>query len=323
LTRGTEAVSGGDLGYRVPLVSSDEFALLTTEFNRMVARLQETLVSKERLELSEQELKYTVQALQTEISERLRAEEEQARLQASLRRAETLSAMGILVAGVAHQVRNPLFGTSSVLDAMEARLGSREEYRPYVEALRDSISRLSVLMNELMEYGRPPEIERSPGCVAEVISDAAGACRELARRAQVEVEEIVGHDLPAVLMDRTRLSRAVENLVENAIRHSPPGATVTVSACATERQSDAASWVEVRVEDSGPGFKEADLPRVFEPFFTRRPGGTGLGLALVERIVAGHGGTVTAGNRDGGGASIRVQLPAVLRGAERPSGAAA
>ena len=319
LTRGTEVVSGGDLGYRVPLVSSDEFALLTVEFNRMVARLQETLVSKEQLERSEQELKLTVRALQTEISERKRAEEEQERLHASLRRAETLSALGTLVAGVAHQVRNPLFGTSSVLDAMEARLGTREEYRPYLEALRDSISRLTVLMNELMEYGRLPGSNRAPGSIADVFSDAASACRELARKAQVEIEGSVPADTSSVLMDRPRLSRVLENLIENAIQHSVPGGTVSVSA--REARIEGATWVEVEVEDSGPGFREADLPRIFDPFFTRRPGGTGLGLALVERIVAGHGGSVTASNRPGGGACIRVRIPAVLCASGQPSGA--
>lgn len=318
LARGTELVSRGDLAYRAPIVSRDEFAILAQDFNRMVSRLEETLVSREALARSEQELQRTVQALQQEISERVRAEEEQARLQASLRRAQMLSAMGTLVAGVAHQVRNPLFGISSILDAMEARLGQREEYRPYLDGIRGPAGRLNTLMHELMEYGRSWSAEHAPGSIAGAVQEAIRTCGELAERAQVRIECSLEEGLPdALLMDRPRLCRAFENVLENAVQHSPPGGVVTVAAREVAGE-DGKGWVEVRVEDRGPGFKKEDLPLVFEPFFTRRQGGTGLGLALVERIVQGHGGQVAAQNRPGGGAMVAVRLPVMRPAATIP-----
>jgi signal transduction histidine kinase len=306
LARGTELVSRGDLAHRVPLIGGGEFAILALAFNRMVSRLQETLVSKETLEKSEQELQRTVRALEQEFLVRTQAEAERMRLQASLRRAETLSAIGTLVAGVAHQVRNPLFSISSVLDAMEARLGQREEYRRYLEVLRGEVTRMVKLMQELMEYGRSESSERSAATVAEVVREAVLACRTLAETAQVTIEERMEVQ-SGMAVDRQQLARALENLVENAIQHSPAGGIVTITA--TPSEEDGGKWVEIRVEDEGPGFREKDMPRLFEPFFTRREGGTGLGMALVERIIRSHGGQVLAGNRPGGGAVLTVRLP--------------
>ena len=308
LKSGTEAVSRGDLSHRIALDSRDEFADLAEQFNFMVSRLQETLVSKERLEDSQRQLEQTVGALQQEIAERVRSEEERQRLQASLRRAETLSAMGSLVAGVAHQVRNPLFGITSVVDAMEARLGERQEYRPYTAVLKEQAGRLSKLMHELMEYGRPAPPDRSPGLIAEVIAEAKRVCQPLADNSLVRLVDDVDDRCPPVVMDRPRLARVFENLIDNAIRHSPPAGRVTVSA--RPAGGDGRAWVECRVEDGGPGFRDEDFGYVFQPFFHRRRGGTGLGLAIVQRIVEDHGGQVTAGNGAGGGAVMTVRLPA-------------
>jgi signal transduction histidine kinase len=307
LARGTEVVSQGDLTHRVPVVGGGEFAILAGAFNRMVARLQDTLVSKEILEKSQQELKATVDVLQHEIAERIRAQDEQMRLAASLRRAETLSAMGSLVAGVAHQVRTPLFGISSVLDAMEARLGSREEYRRYMSVLRGEAGRMTTLMHELMEYGRSANVEPSMGSVADVIAEATRTCQRLADTSQVRVEEHLNGTICSVLMDRSGLTRLFQNLLENAIQHSPAESCVTISA--SNLKADDRDWIEVRVEDCGPGFRKDDLPHIFEPFFTRRPGGTGLGLALVQRTAERHGGQVWAANRSDGGAIFTVRLP--------------
>jgi signal transduction histidine kinase len=109
-------------------------------------------------------------------------------------------------------------------------------------------------------------------------------------------------------MDRGRLVQVFENLVDNALRHSSPGATVHLAA---ERElRDGRAWVACTVRDEGPGFADADLPHLFEPFYTRRAGGTGLGLSIVERIVRDHGGEVRAANAPGGGGLVTVWLPA-------------
>ncbi|HEX9871918.1 MAG TPA: HAMP domain-containing protein, partial [Candidatus Tectomicrobia bacterium] len=268
LMQGTDAISHGDLNHRLIPTGRDEFADLGHHFNEMVAQLQATTVSKDLLEASETKLQETVADLRREIAERLRAQEEQARLQASLRRSETMAVMGSLVGGVAHEVRNPLFGISSTLDAFEARFGSRQEFQPYMRVLRGELDRLTELMRELLEYGRPASLELSPDRIEEVIAEAIHACEPLAKRTNVEIVNHIRQAFPPVLMDRRRLLQAFQNLFENAMQHSPSGGIVEVEAQAVRDEDEV--WIDCVIKDSGSGFSPEDLPRIFEPFFTRR-----------------------------------------------------
>jgi PAS domain S-box-containing protein len=229
------------------------------------------------------------------------------RLQASLRRSEMMSALGSLVAGVAHEVRNPLFSISATLDAFEARFGREQEYARYVAVLRSELERLSVLMGELLEYGRPAAPDLRPGSIEEVITQAMKSCLHVARQYRVRLLSTVDPGIEPLVMDERRLHEVFENLIENAIQHSPAESMVSVSAAVVSERGRRA--VECAVEDQGPGIKEGDIHLIFEPFFTRRRGGTGLGLSIVQRIVEQHGGTVRAANRPDGGARMVVRLP--------------
>lgn len=227
---------------------------------------------------------------------------ELARMQEKLRRAERMSEMGALVAGVAHEVRNPLFGISATLDAFEHRFGT-EQFRGYIEALREQVDRMSTLMHELLEYGRPIATVMQADCIANVVHAAVTSTAVRARQSSVTIDCRLPRTLVPVKMDRPRMLQVFDNLILNAIQHSPPGSTIEI----TERVAD--STVSIVIEDRGTGFRDEDLGRIFEPFFTRRRGGTGLGLSIVRRIVEEHNGRVTAANREGGGATMTVTLP--------------
>jgi signal transduction histidine kinase len=123
----------------------------------------------------------------------------------------------------------------------------------------------------------------------------------------VELVTEVAPDLPLVAMEASRLVQVFQNVVENAVQHSPRGGTVKVSAAPA---ANGAGGVSCLVSDSGPGFRPEDRARAFEPFFTRRRGGTGLGLSIVQRIAEEHGGTVTLANGPDGGALVGIDLPA-------------
>ncbi len=228
-----------------------------------------------------------------------------------LRRSHTMAALGSLVAGVAHEVRNPLFGISSTLDAFEARFKANLDHRQYVHVLREQLDRLTHLMNDLLEYAKPTSLELQEGRLEHVVAYAIGACAALAEAAAVSIDARLAKDLPPLPMDERRLGQVFRNLLENALQHSPRGGRIRIDARLVHQQG--AASVECSVEDDGPGFMSQDLPHLFEPFFTRRHGGTGLGLSIVHRIVSDHGGSIAAANHARGGARLTLALPAALR----------
>lgn len=230
-------------------------------------------------------------------------------LQSVARKNQVMSAVGQLIVGVAHEVRNPIFGISATLDAFEASFAVDADARQFIEVLRGEIGRLSDLMQELLDYGRPAVMERSEAALVEIVSQAMRSCGPLAERASVTLENHVRADLPLVLADRRRLGQVYQNLIQNGVQFSQPGSSVRVEASVVEAPDG--RWIASVVSDSGPGFRAVDLPKIFEPFFTRRRGGTGLGLSIVQRIVEEHGGKVQASNLPAGGAAMTVFLPLV------------
>jgi PAS domain S-box-containing protein len=228
-------------------------------------------------------------------------------MQKQLRRARTMEALGSLVAGVAHEVRNPLFSISATVDALESELGPRPEFTQYADLLRSQVDRVSQLMRDLLDYGKPSVLRRGSTRLAEVVRRAVRSCTTLARERQVRVEEDIAPDLPALDIDGARVEQALENLLANALQHAPAGSVVRVGG----RLDTTARGPRVRctVEDEGPGLAAESLGRIFEPFFSRRRGGTGLGLSIVQRVAEAHGGDVTAENRPGVGACFTLLLP--------------
>jgi len=224
-------------------------------------------------------------------------------LQESVRRGEQLAAMGELVAGVAHEVRNPLFGMTITLDAYEPSVKRDDDAAEMFTSLRQWIARLNLLMENLLQYGKTWNVELREGFLNDVIAEAVTTSSSEAAQARVRLRNACADEGLPMLMDSPRLVQAIQNLVINAIQHSARGSEVVVEA---RRNGER---IECIVKDCGPGFREGDLKRIFEPFFTRRRGGTGLGLSIVQRVVDEHGGTVTAENDPAGGAIVRLRFP--------------
>jgi PAS domain S-box-containing protein len=223
-------------------------------------------------------------------------------LRESLQKSETMAALGRMVAGVSHEVRNPLFGMGATVDAMEARFKDSDDYAPYLRVLRGELARMAALMSDLLEYGRPPRLQLTRSSLRDIVDEAIARCSTHAATAVVELRHAAG-ETASPLVDRGRLLQVFINLIDNAVSISPVAGVVTVS----HSQDDESA--SVHVEDEGPGIPPEDLARLFEPFFSKRKGGTGLGLSIVQRIVEQHDGRIVAENRARRGARLTVVLP--------------
>ncbi|MGA9566191.1 MAG: HAMP domain-containing sensor histidine kinase [Candidatus Korobacteraceae bacterium] len=232
---------------------------------------------------------------------------EAANIRERLREREVLAATGMLLAGAAHQAKNAIFGLSATLDAFEARFGSRAAADPYVESLRAGIARMQSLLRDLLDYGNRSESEVQPTSLSAVVRCSADACKALALKMGVTLTVDVAEDL-WVMGDAPRLIRALENLLENAIQHSPQNGTVTLGI-SRPRAGDR-GYCRCEVLDQGPGFPPEHIEKLFSPFFTRRPGGTGLGLTITKKIVEDAGGLIGLSNNREGGARVCLLLPA-------------
>jgi PAS domain S-box-containing protein len=226
-------------------------------------------------------------------------------LEASLRNHEISAAMGSMVAAVAHEVRNPLFTISAIIDAWGARYsGESEALARYGGPLREQVDRLTRLMTDLLDYGRPHTMNVLPAAIEDAIRGAARDCAVTADRVGARVLLDIEPGLPSTAIDPRRMEQVFQNVIDNGLRHSPAEATVRVEARLEE------DHFICRVTDEGPGIAVEDLERSFTPFFTRRPGGTGLGLSIARRIVNDHGGEISLANReDRPGAIVTILLP--------------
>ncbi|MEW5765571.1 MAG: sensor histidine kinase [Acidobacteriota bacterium] len=231
-------------------------------------------------------------------ADRARAMELGRRLEA----AERFAAAGRVASGVAHEIRTPLGSIQGAAEILAEDYPPDHVRRPFFEILLQEIDRLRRVVDEFLDLGR--SIPLNPGTVRaeDAVQDVIRALNPAAGLAGVVLEA----DVPRgclVEADPHRLHQALANLVLNAIQVSPPSSRVKVAA--SERPEGCA----FAVEDEGPGLPGGSEAKLFEPFFTRRKDGTGLGLALVKQIADAHGGKVWGETRSAGGARFTLLLP--------------
>ncbi len=234
-----------------------------------------------------------------DITERVRAEERRL-----LRvRSDAVEDLG---AGIAHEVRNPLNALSLNLQLLRERLEDPEAERGDLLAKTDTMiaemRRMDELVTHLLEVSRGGSAVREPRPVDPIVARTVDLLRGKAERAGASLVHVPG-SRRTLDLDAVRIERALHNLVRNALEAVPRGGHVTVTT-----RDDPHSTVVV-VDDDGPGIPPADRPRLFELFFTRKRGGTGLGLPLAQRAIHDHGGELEVLDRPGGGTRFVVHLP--------------
>jgi two-component system NtrC family sensor kinase len=282
LTRATERVAAGDLSSTVGLTGRDEVARLGRSFDRMTGSLRESRAEIEELN----------RTLENKVEQKTR----------ELVHAETMASLGTLAGGVAHEFNNLLGGIiGTAEDARDEE--DPAEVRESLRMIHATAERACVITENLLRFSRAPAPEPRETDLADLVGGALSLVRAEARKSRVEIESDLA-EVPAIRVDPGQIHQVVLNLITNALHMMPDGGRLRVAVRPAE------SGVAIDVADTGPGVPEPDRERIFQPFFTTRESGTGLGLSVSYSIVRSHGGEITIGDADGGGAEFRVWLPA-------------
>jgi signal transduction histidine kinase len=227
---------------------------------------------------------------------------ELARAQQQLIQGERLAALGELSAIVAHEVRNPLGVIFNSLGSLRRLVRPTGDAKMLFDIVEEEADRLNRIVGDLLDFARPSTPEVRPELLDRVVEDAVVAA--MAQQGTfIDVARDMDGSLPPVAMDARLVRQAVLNVAVNAVQAMPRGGRITIR---TRREGDDAL---LEVEDTGAGIPDEVKERIFEPFFTTKASGTGLGLAVVKRIVEGHGGRVGVRSAPGQGTVFSLRFP--------------
>lgn len=220
---------------------------------------------------------------------------------------DKLAALGDMAGGIAHELRNPMSAAKGFADLLVNKLAHDDAARLWAELIVQGVDEANAILTSMMSLASPEKLVLETIEPAELVHDAVAMARRDAHIAAEDQRWTISSSVaaPAFGGDRIKLRQALRNLVANALQAQPHGGAVRIEALQVE------GALEIRVHDAGPGIPRALSQRVLEPFFTTRAEGTGLGLALVDRIAALHGGRVRIEPDQGplGGASIALVIP--------------
>jgi signal transduction histidine kinase len=272
LNQAAEAVAGGDLSVRVDYSGSDDVGRLSATFNQMIGKLQELKDLEERLRITD-------------------------------RRA----VLSETAATLAHEIRNPLNLINLTADHLShtfipGETKQRETYEGMVASLKAEVRHLNTMVEEFMAIGKPIRIKKTSFSIGEMLAQV-----ELLVKQQLVAKQIaVRYDLAAsqrLFADQEQMRLVFLNLLLNAIDASPQQGTITIGA------GTRPGVTVISMSDRGAGIEQENLERIFEPYFSKRPDGTGLGLAMARRIIEAHDGSISARNNPDGGACFEILLP--------------
>jgi signal transduction histidine kinase len=277
LAKGAEQIASGDLSVRVELAGNDELASLAATFNRMITRLQEADAQKRALEQTRRDL----------------------------------------VAWVSHDLRTPLASIRVMLEAMvDGVVSDPDTVQRYLQTMQGEIRHLSRLIDDLFELAQLDagriDLQIEPSSLRDLISDTLRSMQAQAERKRITLQGQVDERVDPVAMAPEKIQRVLNNLIGNALRHTPTDGTVTVQA------KLAGDKVQIEVVDSGEGIASDDLPHVFDSFFRGEKSrsrddqgmrGVGLGLAIAKGLVEAHGGRIWVDSALGRGSTFAFTLP--------------
>ncbi len=290
LTGAAGRVAAGDLSVRVTPEGGGEIAGLSRTFNEMVERLRENRRLEERLHF-----------------------------------AERSTALGRLASAVAHEIRNPLNLINLSIDHVRQRMPPtdatrRADFDRILDTMKGEISRLNRLVGDFLSFGKPMRLDSRPSAVEAVLREVASLVEHKARDQGIDLTVEAEPDLPWIVVDPELLKTCFLNLMINAVDAMPGGGQLSVSL--RREAEDGVPHLLIEVKDTGKGMTGEEVRTAFEPYFSTKDTGLGLGLALTQKIVADHGGSIELESAPDRGTTARILLPVEIplpREQERPA----
>jgi two-component system NtrC family sensor kinase len=270
LVAATERIAGGDLSQEITVKSNDELGLLTQSFNHMMSNLRE--------------------------------------IQTELIRSEKLISMGRLSAGIAHEIRNPLNAMKGAIIHLQRRKPGDPLIKEYAQLMLEEIERLELFVTEFLYFAKQSAPKPVLTNLNELIQNTLTLFDERLRQKMIAVKKDLNPALSSVYVDPHQMEQVLMNLVINAVDAMPQGGVLHVSSLADGGVSK--PKVIIRIRDNGVGISENQLRSVFDPFYSTKDGGTGLGLPISLGIVESHGGELTIQSVEGQGTEVVIELPA-------------
>ncbi|OGQ21339.1 MAG: hypothetical protein A3C54_04880 [Deltaproteobacteria bacterium RIFCSPHIGHO2_02_FULL_60_17] len=277
LTEGAKRIEQGDLQYRVGVKRSDEIGNLAAAFDQMAERLMHR----------ERELRQS---------------------QSIIRRADRLSSLGMLTAGLAHEIRNPLVAIRTFTQLLPERY-QEPEFRNSFQALAlKEVDRICGLINDLLSFARPSTPNVSEEDANEIVDGIVRILDTEAKEREVAMYRHLSLDLPKIFIDKEQIKQVSMNVILNALQSIEGRGVVEVSTRLFSKNGTE-QYVQIEVRDSGAGIPEKDIEDIFNPFFTTKKDGSGLGLSISHQIVQEHGGYIVVESQVGKGTTFLINLP--------------
>lgn len=271
LLNATRKLKGGDLDYRIEGLK-DEFGEVASSFNEMASALKKHMHETQR--------------------------------------SEQMKLVGVMAAGLAHEIKNPLAGIKVSMEVLSSESSLNDEDRKVIVGVIEEIRRIESLMKSLLNFAKPPKPKMMTAYINNILDTTINFSLKYHSTTTnsangIKIVKEFDDSLPATVADPMQLQQVFLNLLLNATAVMPDGGTLTVKT-SFDREENA---IQIVISDTGRGIDEAIMDKIFQPFFTTRSKGTGLGLAMSKQLIEQHGGSITAENNQEGGATFRITLP--------------
>jgi PAS domain S-box-containing protein len=244
--------------------------------------------------------------LQSNVDELSRANNELAESQEKLVRYERLSAVGAVAAQVAHDIRNPLTAIGGFARRILKQKHDTQPNQNYLGIIVQEVDRMERILSDLLSFSKPPDIVKAPTNINSVLRNTINVYQPEFEQHAVNYYEKLDSDIPDIAIDALQMQRVFDNLVKNALEALQEGELESQLSVTSECDADT---ISISIDDTGPGIKARDADKIFDPFFTNKTNGSGLGLTLAAQVVKAHGGTITFYSREPRGTSFIITLP--------------